>query len=309
MRVLITGAGGSLGRVLAPALQENGYTPVLMDFRRLDTPYEFIQGDARSKTDVFRAAEGVDVIVHGAALHGIHLRDHSRDEFWNLNMEGTYHVYEAAREHSIGKVLLCSTMGVYGASITVPNDSFAVVTENLPCLPGDFYGLTKTLAEELASFYSRVHDIRTISYRLGMFVPETFVRYGFRLLKGGVDDRDVAQAFVLGLQNDTISCDAFNIMAAVPFSLEQLPLWRENPRALVEAQFPSITELVAQRGANMDDLLGAWGQVYWSIEKARAGLGYQPRYNFAEFYAALKSGNDAHYPFANLPWWGVPEQA
>lgn len=309
MRVLITGAGGSLGRVLAPALQENGYTPVLMDFRPLDTPYEFIQGDVTSKAEVFQAAEGADVIVHGAALHGIHLRDHARDEFWKLNMEGTYHVYEAAREHGIGKVLLCSTMGVYGASITIPDGSFAVVTEELPCLPGDFYGLTKTLAEELAGFYSRVHDVRTISYRLGMFVPESFVRYGFRLLKGGVDDRDVVQAFVLGLQNDTILCDAFNIMAAVPFSLEQLPLWRANPRALVEAQFPGISELVAQRGENIVELLEAWGQVYWSIEKARAGLGYDPTYNFAEFHSALQSGNEAHYPFANLPWWGVPGQA
>lgn len=309
MKVLITGAGGNLGRVLAPALQDNGYTPVLMDFRPLDTPYEFIQGDATSKADVFRAAEGADIIVHGAALHGVHLRNHSRDEFWKLNMEGTYHVYEAALEHGITKVLLCSTMGVYGASITVPENSFAVVTEDLPCLPGDFYGLTKTLAEELAGFYSRSHGIRTISYRLGMFVPENFLRYGFRLLKGGVDDRDVAQAFVLGLKNDTIMYDAFNIMAAVPFSLDQLPQWREDPRALLESQFPGISDLVTRRGENIDDLLGAWGHVYWSTQKAVTRLGYQPGYNFAEFYSALKSGNDAHYPFADLPWWGVPEQA
>ena len=81
MRVLITGAGGNLGRVLAPALQNSGYTPVLMDFRPLDTPFEFIQGDATRKADMYRAAEGVDAIVHGAALHGIHLANHSQDEF------------------------------------------------------------------------------------------------------------------------------------------------------------------------------------------------------------------------------------
>ncbi|ACO48234.1 NAD(P)-dependent oxidoreductase [Deinococcus deserti] len=309
MKVLITGAGGNLGRVLAPALAETGYTPVLMDFRPLESPHQCIQGDATSKADVFAAAEGVDVIVHGAALHGVHLSNHSRDDFWKLNMEGTYHVYEAARAHGIKKVLLCSTMGVYGASVTVPDDSFAVVTEDLPCLPGDFYGMTKTLAEELAGFYSRSHDIRTISYRLGMFVPENFVRYGFRLLKGGVDDRDVAQAFLLGLKNDTILYDAFNIMAAVPFSLEQLPQWRQDPRALVESQFPGISELVNRRGEDIDQLLRSWGHVYWSIEKARRELGYQPAYTFTEFYSALKSGNDAHYPFADLPWWGVPEQA
>jgi UDP-glucose 4-epimerase len=35
------------------------------------------------------------------------------------------------------------------------------------------------------AFYDRRHGIRTIAFRLGMFVPETFVAYGFRLLKGG----------------------------------------------------------------------------------------------------------------------------
>jgi UDP-glucose 4-epimerase len=46
------------------------------------------------------------------------------------------------------------------------------------------------VCEENAAFYYRRHGIRTIAYRLGMFVPESFVGYGFRLLKGGVDDRD-----------------------------------------------------------------------------------------------------------------------
>jgi nucleoside-diphosphate-sugar epimerase len=36
MRVLITGGGGNLGRVLAPALEEAGHEPILMDNRHLD---------------------------------------------------------------------------------------------------------------------------------------------------------------------------------------------------------------------------------------------------------------------------------
>ncbi|UBV44478.1 hypothetical protein LAJ19_16975 (plasmid) [Deinococcus taeanensis] len=48
-----------------------------------------------------------------------------------------------------------------------------------------------------------------------------------------------------------------------------------------------------------------WGFTFWSVEEAKAELGYQPRYNFPQFYAALKAGNDGHYPFANLPWWGM----
>jgi UDP-glucose 4-epimerase len=87
----------------------------------------------------------------------------------------------------------------------------------------------------MAAFYYRRHGIRTIAYRLGMFVPESFVRYGFRLLKGGVDDRDVAGAFLLGLEDTTITFDAFNVMAEVPFSVENFGLWthhqQKSPRA------------------------------------------------------------------------------
>ncbi|QYR19407.1 hypothetical protein KZ483_15875 [Paenibacillus sp. sptzw28] len=48
-----------------------------------------------------------------------------------------------------------------------------------------------------------------------------------------------------------------------------------------------------------------WGYTYWSIDKAQRLLGYKPVYNFAEFYTALMEGNEAHYPYANLQWWGI----
>jgi UDP-glucose 4-epimerase len=68
-------------------------------------------------------------ILHAAALHGIHLSKYTRDDFWTLNVQGTYNVYEAARQYGLSKVLLCSTMGVYGESIREVPDSFAKVTE------------------------------------------------------------------------------------------------------------------------------------------------------------------------------------
>ena len=89
MKVLIIGAGGNLGRVLVPALSEQGHEPVLMDYRAIDTPYQFIQGDVTRQEDVRAAAKDVDAIVLAAALHGIHLLKYSRDDYWNLNVSGT----------------------------------------------------------------------------------------------------------------------------------------------------------------------------------------------------------------------------
>ncbi len=199
MHVLITGASGNLGRALVPALVEAGHTPRLMDFRPLETLHPFIQGDVRSADDVRRAVAGVDAVVHAAALHGIHLRNWVPHDYWAINVTGTFNVYEAAREAGVEQLVLCSTMGVYGASAQPPADAWGVVTEGLPCLPAEIYGVSKRLCEELARDYGRRWGMRTVALRLGMFVPERFERYGFRLLFGGVDDRDVAQAVLRAL--------------------------------------------------------------------------------------------------------------
>jgi UDP-glucose 4-epimerase len=304
MKVLISGGGGNLGRVLAPALEEAGHEPLLMDNRALESPHETVLGDVREKAELVQALRNVDAVVHAAALHGIHLEKYTTDEFWDLNVAGTRNVYEAARELGIGKVLLCSTMGVYGEGAREAGEP-PMITEDLSLEPSDVYGLSKRLSEEIAAFYYRRHGIRTIAYRLGMFVPESFVAYGFRLLKGGVDDRDVAQAFLLGLEDTTMTFDAFNIMAEVPFSIEEFGQWSRVPETLLDERFPGAAELVEEQGADFGELVRMWGFTYWSIAKAKRILGYRPQYNFPDFFEALKRGDQSHYPFANLPWWGI----
>ena len=118
--------------------------------------------------------------------------------------------------------------------------------------------------------------MRTIAYRLGMFGPESFVGYGFRLLKGGVDERDVAQAFLLGLDDASITFDAFNVMAEVPFSPEEFGEWSRDPEGFLEGRYPGVAGLVEEQGANFGELVRMWGLTYWSIEKAERVLGYRP---------------------------------
>ena len=120
-------AGVGLGRALAPALEAQGHRLRLMDFRPMNTPHEFVLGDVRSAEDVRRAIEGIDAIVHAAALHGIHLSKWSPDDFWDINGAGTFHVYEAARQEGVSRVVLCSTMGVYGKSAKPPEDAWNAV--------------------------------------------------------------------------------------------------------------------------------------------------------------------------------------
>jgi len=127
----------------------------------------------------------MDAVVHGAALHGIHLQKWPPEAFWSVNVTGTFNLLEAARAAGVRRLVLCSTMAVYGASAEPPPDGWAMVTDDSPALPEDVYGMSKWLCEHLGRYYARRWAIPTVALRLGMFVPESFERYGFRLLFGG----------------------------------------------------------------------------------------------------------------------------
>jgi UDP-glucose 4-epimerase len=132
------------------------------------------------------------------------------------------------------------------------------------------------VCEEIAAFYYSRHGICTIAYRLGMFVTESFVGYGFRRLKGGGDDRDVAQAFLLGLDDTPVTFDAFNVMAEVPFSTEEFSQWSRQPENFLEERYPGVTRPVEEQGADFGELVRMWGFTYWSIEKAKRYSGTGP---------------------------------
>jgi nucleoside-diphosphate-sugar epimerase len=112
--VLLTGAGGNLGRAAVPALLAAGHEVRSFDFRPVPGVENMVVGDVRDRNAVARAVEGVDAVVHGAALHGVHLGTWPAHEFWSTNATGTFTVYEAARAAGIGRMVLASSMVVYG---------------------------------------------------------------------------------------------------------------------------------------------------------------------------------------------------
>ena len=303
MRVLVTGAGGNLGRAAVPALVQAGHHPVLMDFRHLATDQEFIKADVRDTGAVARAMEGVDAVVHAAALHGIHLEGWSSDDFWSINVTGTFNVYRAAREAGVGHVVLGSSMVVYG-DIGAGDDPWEIIDEHSPPRPANLYGLTKVLSEDIARYHAGAGAISTVALRLGMFVPETFERYGFRLLFGGVDDRDVAQSVVLALRHrPDEGFAAFDIMADSGLTADDLPQLRADSAAVLERHWPGTSALVRERDLHLVDLI--WGRRIYPVDHSRGVLGYRPQYDFGSFLKALRRGDPSHYPYANEPWWGV----
>ncbi len=289
-RIAITGGAGTLATTLTPMLSDDGWTVRLADVRQPE-----VEADERMTADLRRAdgaraaVDGCEAVIHAAAWHGIHLSDHAARDFWELNVDGTYNVLEAAVDAGVERVVLSSTMGVYGASGRPDGGGPAVrVHEALPLLPGDIYGHSKVAAESLAAYFERAHGLRTIALRYGMFVPEPFEHYGIRMLYGGVDVRDVASANVAALRRMESSgtFGAYNVFSRLPFEDADLVALRSDPMEAVRRHWPDGPDLLERTGAR------PWGPVdtVYDSGLAERDLGWLPRYNFDQFLDGLRRG-------------------
>jgi nucleoside-diphosphate-sugar epimerase len=147
LRVLVTGATGFTGGHLARFLAGCGD-----DVRVLVRPasrgsvdphaFEVFEGDVRDPDATRRAAEGVEVVYHIAAIYRqAGLRD---DEYRAVNATAVGTIVEAARAGGARRVVHCSTVGVHGDVERPP------ASEDAPLKPGDIYQETKLEGERVA---------------------------------------------------------------------------------------------------------------------------------------------------------------
>jgi 2-alkyl-3-oxoalkanoate reductase len=149
---LVTGGSGFLGRRVAEALLRCGVRPVLLagDPSRvtaeLGDHVTIVRGDVRDPAELAAAADGVDVVVHTAAVTTNKAPAFVHEE---VNVEGTRLVVAAAREAGVRRVVHASSVIVYGADPPSP-----VVTESNPLDRSrrrwDHYLRTKVAAEDAA---------------------------------------------------------------------------------------------------------------------------------------------------------------
>jgi dTDP-L-rhamnose 4-epimerase len=125
-RILITGGAGFIGSHLADELLMHGYQVRVLDSlveqvheRGLRPDYladevELVQGDVREQEAVARALRGVDAVVHLAARVGVGQSMYEIADYTAANTAGTATLLEALLEQPVRKLLVASSMSVYG---------------------------------------------------------------------------------------------------------------------------------------------------------------------------------------------------
>lgn len=165
--VVITGSDGFIGSHLVEHMLNEGYNVRAFvyynsfnDWGWLDTlpkqvlnDIEIFQGDIRDPNAVRKSMEGMDIIMHLAALIAIPFSYYAPDSYVDTNIKGTLNVLQGAMAEELERVLITSTSEVYGTAQYVPID------ENHPFQGQSPYSATKIGADRLGESFYRSFDL------------------------------------------------------------------------------------------------------------------------------------------------------
>ena len=215
MHVLITGAGGHLGRKLFDALESDpAYTVSGLDIQQVDHPdihTADLSGDD-SWTDLL---EGVDVIVHLAG-------DREPAATWpsaiTHNMDATLTLYHHAAAQGVGRVVLASSNWVHGDKRFTKD----VLNSTTPPGPINAYGMSKLFCERTGAYFAKHHGLSVICLRIGWTQwthdnqPGPHMAMGRWGQEMWLSDRDFLNGLRAAIQAKDVPFAALNLMSDNP---------------------------------------------------------------------------------------------
>ncbi|PWR13597.1 epimerase [Micromonospora sicca] len=216
---LLTGAAGQIGGILRTGLRSVVQGLRLLDIKPLtaDSSSERVYRlDLQDLTGLTEAMAGVQGVIH---LAGIADEADFRD-LTEVNIVGTYHVFEAARRANVGRVIFASSNHVTGFYPTgVP------VGPDMAVRPDGFYGVSKAAGEAVARLYADKFGLEVACLRIGSCLPRpTEPRHRHTWLS----PRDATAAFVAAMAAPDLRYTTFYAVSA-----NELGWWDHEPgRAL-----------------------------------------------------------------------------
>lgn len=230
VRILITGGAGYIGTTLVPMLLEAGYFVRVLDNLSMGGQgllpsftkknFEFIRGDVRDYKTVEKSVEGMDFIVHLAAIVGYPACRKDPKMSRDINVSGTQNVVKAAGKKI--PVIFASTGSNYGKLVG------KYCTETTPLKPLSDYGKQKTKAESIVKSNKNFVIYRFATafglsprLRLDLLINDfcykavkekTIIVYEKEFMRTFIHVKDIARSILHALENfETMNGEIYNV--------------------------------------------------------------------------------------------------
>ena len=166
MKLLVTGAAGYIGSIVARQLLAEGHEVVVLD--NLERGHRSaVPEDARlAEVDLLDReatdqvlSEGFDAVMHFAALALVGESVAHPERYYRTNVGGTLNLLEGMRSAGISRLVFSSTCAVYGEPTQIP------IAESTPTAPVNPYGHSKLAVDLMIGDFCRAHGLGAVSLR------------------------------------------------------------------------------------------------------------------------------------------------
>ena len=169
-KVLVTGGAGFIGSNLCEALLEKQNKVVCLDNFATgkreniagflnNSLFTLIEGDIRNLEDCLKASQGVDYILHQAALGSVPRSIKDPITSNDVNVSGFLNILVAARDNKVKRIVYAASSSTYGDSQSMPK------IEDIIGKPLSPYAITKYVNELYADIFSKTYGLETIGLR------------------------------------------------------------------------------------------------------------------------------------------------
>src|SRR5258705_1599169 len=294
---LVTGGAGFIGSHIVQRLVKDGEKVRVVDnlctgsltrLAEVISAIEFIEGDLAEPSVCERVLEGVDHVIHQAAIPSVQrsIRDPLASN--RANITATLNLLESCRNRHVRRFVYAASSSAYGDTKVLPKH------EEMSANPLSPYALQKLVGERYCKLYYDLYGLETVSLRyFKVFGPgqdpnseysAVIPKFISRLLAGqpitvfgdGEQSRDftyvdnVVEANLLALKAPQPAGKVINIGCGESLSLNRLISQLQNILAITP-----VVEYFPARAGDVRDSLAA-------IESARTLLGYTPRVSVAD---------------------------
>ena len=168
--ILVTGGAGFIGSNLCEALLEKGNKVVCLDnfatgkrenvaHLSADDNFTLIEGDIRKLEDCLKASQGVDYVLHQAALGSVPRSIKDPITSNDVNVSGFLNMLVASRDNGVKRFVFAASSSTYGDSQSMPK------VEDVIGKPLSPYAITKYVNELYADIFSKTYGLETIGLR------------------------------------------------------------------------------------------------------------------------------------------------